>query len=184
MKLISILAVATVLASAQMGVAQVHESEVRDRVRYLTPRGEDHIIGDWQTMEQRAFAEGFFSWPVPTGKIDAPASRPNQVSACSGHDPDYQPAHAPKRHEDYALSQKDLVRTFIYEWHAYKTAISAGDCSCDTLSADWTQAVETEERLTGGLNPKSFNSVMVYLRNGIKRDYDGMCDNRMLLNLE
>ena len=184
MKLISILAVTAVLASAQTGVAQRHKSEVRDGVRTLTPRGEDQIVGDWLTMEQRAFAEGFFSWPNPTEKVDAAASRPNQVSACQGHHPDYKPAHTPDRFDEYALNQKDLVRTFIYEWRAYESGIMAGDCSCDTLTADWPKAMETEEKLTAGLNPKSFNSVMVYLRNGIKRDYDGMCDNRMRLILE
>ena len=184
MKLISILAVTAVLASAQTGVAQRHKSEVRDGVRTLTPRGEDQIVGDWLTMEQRAFAEGFFSWPIPTEKVDAPTSRPNQVSACQGHHPDYKPAHGPKRYDDYALNQKDLVRIFIYEWHAYKSGIAAGECSCDTLAADWPQAVQIEETLTAGLNPKSFNSAMIYLRDDIKRDYDGMCDNRMRLILE
>lgn len=184
MKLISSLAFAAVLVSAQMSAAQRHLSEVRDGVRYLTPRGEDRITGDWLTMEQRAYAVGFFSWPVPTEKVDASASRPNQVSDCQGHDPDYLPAHAPKRYYDYALNQKDLVRAFIYEWHAYKSGIIAGECSCDTLAADWPQAVQIEETLTAGLNPKSFNSVMIYLRDDIKRDYDGMCDNRMRLILE
>ena len=184
MKLISILAATTVLASAQMGVAQVHESEVRDGIRQLTPRGEDHIIGDWQTMEQRAFAEGFFSWPIQTAKADASASQPKQVSACSGHHPDYKPGHEFRGTDDYALNQKGLVRAFIYEWRAYRNAIEAGDCSCDTLTADWSQAVQLEETLTAGLNPKSHTSAMIWMRDGIKRDYDGMCDIRMRLILE
>lgn len=184
MKII-MLTCATVAAFAAPALAQSNHSEIRNGVRHLTPKDASTQNDDANMIQNRAIDMGFFSWPVPTEKADADQlNRPRQVSDCDGHDPEYRPAHDYSSKEEWEASNIGISKAFIYEWMAYGNAIAAQDCTCATLTADWDEAVASFEALVAGVeNFQLYTAVPGRLRNGIKRDYNQMCDVRMQLDL-
>ncbi|SHF77039.1 hypothetical protein SAMN05444339_11244 [Loktanella atrilutea] len=177
---------AAVAALASPAAAQRFQTEARDGVRYLVPAEESTQTEFANLIQSRAMDMGFFSWPIPTEKVAADhANRPRQVSNCSGHDPDYIPAHELGGVSDWRLANTKIAKAFIYEWMAYGNAIKAKDCTCDTLKADWSEAVSAFDTLTEGVeNFRLFTKVPGRMRDQIKHDYDRMCDITMLLELE
>lgn len=181
-----LLTCATIAALASPAMAQNRHSEIRDGVRHLTPKDKEKQNDDANLIQDRAIEMGFFSWSVPTEKAPAdPINRPRQVSDCGGHNPDYRPAHDYSAKDDWRLSNIGIAKAFIYEWFAYGNAIEAQDCTCATLTADWEKAVASFETMIEGINNfRLYTAVPHRMRNGIKRDYDQMCDIRMSLDLE
>jgi hypothetical protein len=181
-----LLACAVVSALASPAAAQRFQTEARDGVRYLVPKDESTQNEYANLIQSRAIEMGFFSWPIPAEKVAADqASRPRQVSSCSGHDSEYRPADDYSAKDSAAVRKTGLAKTFLYEWAAYGSAIRAQDCTCDTLKADWPAAVAAFDSLTEGVeNFNLFTAVPIKMRNAIKRDYDRVCDITMLLELE
>jgi hypothetical protein len=181
-----LLTCAAVAALASPVAAQSFQTEARDGVRYLVPKDESTQNDFANLIQSRAMEMGFFSWPIPTEKVAADqASRPRQVSNCSGHDAEYRPADDYSAKDAAAVRKIGLAKTFLYEWSAYGNAIKAQDCTCNTLKADWPAAVAAFDSLTDGVeNFNLFTAVPIKMRNAIKRDYDRMCDINMLLELE
>jgi hypothetical protein len=181
-----LLTCAAVAAMASPVAAQRFQTETRDGVRYLVPKDESTQNEYANLIQSRATEMGFFSWPIPTEKVAADqASRPRQVSNCSGHDADYKPAHEFGGADDWRLSNIGIAKAFIYEWMAYGAAIEAKDCTCDSLKADWNDAVSAFDSLTEGVeNFRLYTDVPSRMRDQIKNDYDRMCDITMLLELE
>lgn len=180
-----ILTCAAMVALATPALAQSNGSKIRDGVRHLTPKDASTQNDDANMIQNRAIEMGFFSWPVPTEKADTDqVNRPRQVSDCKGHDPAYRPAHDYSSKDEWSVRNTGLAKTFIYEWMAYRNAIEAQDCTCATLTADWDEAVASFEAMVAGIeNFRLYTAVPVRLRNGIKRDYNQMCDVRMQLDL-
>lgn len=180
-----LLTCATIAALASPALAQNGHSEIRDGERHLTPKDKEKQNDEANLIQNRAIEMGFFSWPVPTEKAVADqVNRPRQVSDCGGHDPDYRPAHDFSSKDDPRLRKVGQAKAFIYEWLAYGNAIEAQDCTCATLTADWGKAVTSFEAMAAGVeNFRLYTAVPHRMRNGIKRDYDQMCDVRMLLDL-
>ena len=176
----------TVAALASPAAAQRFQTEARDGVRYLVPKDESKQNESANLIQSRAMEMGFFSWPIPTEKVAADqASRPRQVSSCSGHDADYKPASEYGGADDWRLSNIGIAKAFIYEWMAYGNAIKAKDCTCDTLKADWPAAVAAFDTLTEGVeNFRLYTDVPSRMRDQIKKDFNRMCDINMLLELE
>lgn len=176
---------AAVAALAAPALAQSNNSEIIDGVRHLTPKDASTQNDDANMIQNRAIDMGFFSWPVPTEKADADqVNRPRQVSDCKGHHPEYRPAHDFSSKDDWETRKLGQAKAFIYEWMAYGNAIGAQDCSCASLTADWEEAVVSFEAMVEGIeNFRLYTAVPHRLRNAIKRDYNQMCDVRMLLDL-
>ena len=170
---------------ASPALAQHHDSVMRDGERHLVPKDQNGLTDEANLIQNRAIEMGFFSWPMPTEKAASDqANRPRSVADCKGHDPAYRPAPYYSSESDWQVSSIGLAKTFIYEWMAYGNAIEAQDCTCATLTADWGEAVASFETLTQGIdNFRLYTSVPNRMRNAIKRDYDQMCDIRMLLDL-
>jgi hypothetical protein len=181
-----LLTCAAIAALASPVAAQSFQTEARDGVRYLVPAEESTQKPLANLIQSRAMEMGFFSWPIPTEKVAADqASRPRQVSNCSGHDADYKPAHKFGGADDWRLANIGSAKAFVYEWMAYENAIKAKDCTCDTLKADWPAAVAAFDTLTEGVeNFRFYTDVPGRMRDQIKHDYDRMCDITMLLELE
>lgn len=181
-----LLTCAAVAVMASPVAAQRFQTEARDGVRYLVPKDESKQNEYANLIQSRAMEMGFFSWPIPTEKVAADqASRPRQVSSCSGHNPDYKPAHDFTAKDDWRETSIGQAKAFIYEWMAYDNAIKAKDCTCNTLKADWPTAVAAFDALTEGVeNHRIYPITPVRMRDQIKKDYDRMCDINMLLELE
>ena len=176
----------TVAALASPATAQRFQTEARDGVRYLVPKDESTQTEFANLIQSRAMEMGFFSWPIPTEKVAADqANRPRQVSNCSDHNAEYRPAHSFTAKDDQRTRKVGQTKAFIYEWMAYGNAIKAKDCTCDTLKADWSEAVSAFDSLTEGVeNVRLYTDVSGRMRDQIKHDYDRMCDITMLLELE
>lgn len=181
-----LLTCATIAALAYPAMAQNRHSEIRDGERHLTPKDREKQNDEANLIQDRAIEMGFFSWPVPMEKAMADqVNRPRQVSDCKGQDVGYRPAHDFSAKEEWSVRNRGQAKAFIYEWFAYGNAIEAQDCTCDALTANWAEAVSSFEALVEGIeNFKLYTAVPQRMRNGIKRDYDQMCDIRMLLDLE
>jgi hypothetical protein len=181
-----LLVCAAVAAMGSPAVAQRFQTEARDGIRYLVPKDKSTQNDHANLIQSRAMEMGFFSWPIPKEKGAAdPATRPRQVSSCSGHDADYKPAHEFGGADDWRLSNIGIAKAFIYEWMSYGAAIEAKDCTCESLKADWNDAVSAFDSLTEGVkNFRLFTGVPSRMRDQIKNDYDRMCDITMLLELE
>jgi len=181
-----LLTCAAVAALASPVAAQRFQTEARDGVRYLVPKDESTQNEYANLIQSRAIEMGFFSWPIPTEKVAADqASRPRQVSNCSGHHPDYKPAQDFTAKDDWRETSIGQAKAFIYEWMAYDKAIETKDCTCDALKADWPAAVAAFDTLTEGVeNHRIYPITPVRMRDQIKNDYDRMCDITMLLELE
>ena len=178
-----LLTCAAVAAIASPAAAQ---TEASDGLRHLLPKDESKQNDYLNLIQSRAIEMGFFSWPIPTGKVAADqANRPRQVSSCKDHDPDYRPAHDFSGQDDPQMRISEQTKAFIYEWMAYDNAIRAKDCTCATLNADWPAAVSAFDALTEGVeNYNLYTDVPIRMRDRIKRDYDRMCEINMLLELE
>jgi hypothetical protein len=181
-----LLTCAAVAAMASPIAAQTYKTTSQDGVRSLTPKDESKQNAFGNLIQSRAMEMGFFQWPIPSKKVVADtATRPRQVSSCVGHDPDYRPAPEYSSERDLQVRKSGLAKTFLYEWAAYKNAITELDCTCNTLKADWPTAVAAFDALTEGVdNPNFFTPTPIMARDAIKRDYDRMCDITMLLELE
>ena len=169
---------------ASPALAQHHDSVMRDGKRHLVPKKQSGLA-DVNLIQNRAIEMGFFSWPMPTEKaVSDQANRPRQVSNCAGHNPEYRPAHSFSAKEDPRARKTGQAKAFLYEWMAYGNAIKAQDCTCATLTADWGKAVASFAALMKGIdNFQLYTPVPIRMRDAIKRDYDQMCDIRMLLDL-
>ena len=180
-----LLTCATIAALASPALAQSGRSEIRDGERHLIPKDRSSQNEYANLIQDRAIEMGFFNWPVPTEKAAADqVNRPREVSDCRGHDPDYRPAHDYSGKDEWRVRNIGQSKAFIYEWMAYGNAIAAQDCTCDTLTANWDEAVSSFEALVEGVeNFKLYTAVPHRMRDAIKRDYDQMCDIRMLLDL-
>lgn len=174
----------TIAALTAPALAQSNQSEIRNGERHLTPKDKSTQNENANLIQNRAIEMGFFSWSVPQKSEGADhANRPRQVSDCNGHDAEYRPAHDFSASDDWRLSNIGIAKAFIFEWMAYGNAIEAHDCSCATLTADWGTAVSSFEALVKGVdNFQLYTAVPHRMRNGIKRDYDQMCDIRMTID--
>ncbi len=181
-----LLTCAAVAAMTSPAAAQRFQTEARDGVRYLVPKDESTQNAYANLIQSRAIEMGLFSWPIPTEKVAAdPATRPRQVSSCSGDDQEYRPAHDFSAKDEQQARKVGQTKAFIYERMAYGNAIEAKDCSCGSLKADWSAAVSAFDVLTEGVdNFLLYTPVAIRMRDQIKKDYDRMCDITVLLELE
>ncbi len=174
-----------ITALTSPALAQRNKSEVRDGKRYLVPKDESTQNAEGNLVQQRAIDLGFFQWPIPTEKVAADVNRPRSVADCKGHDPGYKRAPDYAREPDARTMKAGLAHTFIYEWMAYRNAIVAMDCTCNSLTADWSAVNSAFDALTEGVsNPNIFTEAVNRARNGIKDDFDRMCDISIRLELE
>lgn len=176
----------TIAALTAPALAQSNQSVIRDGERHLTPKDKSTQNEYANLIQSRAIEMGFYSWPMPTEKVASDQiNRPRQVSDCKGQDAGYRPAHDYSGKDEWSVRNIGQAKALIYEWMAYGNAIQAQDCTCATLTASWARAVSSFEALVEGVdNFKLYTAVPLRMRNGIKRDYDQMCDIRMELDLE
>ncbi|MDU9005382.1 hypothetical protein [Sedimentitalea todarodis] len=174
----------TIAALTAPALAQSNQSEMRNGERHLTPKDKSTQNEYANLIQSRAIEMGFFSWSVPQKSEGADhANRPRQVSDCNGHDAEYRPAHDFSGSDDWRLSNIGISKAFIYEWMAYGNAIAAQECTCETLRADWEDAIAAFDTLVKGIeNFKIYTTVPHRVRNEIKRDYDQMCDLGMTID--
>lgn len=164
--------------------ASAQATTLEGSTRHLTPNRPESLNDAGRTLQQRVIDLGFYSWPAVLEKVDADqVNRPRKVADCGGHHPDYRPAHDFRASEDYLASSIGQTRAFIYEWYAYRNAITNRDCSCASLLGDWQLSMtQTAEILEGFSNPRMFTQFPNKAWVGIKNEYDRMCDVRLNLN--
>lgn len=151
----------------------------------MVPKEESRQSLEGNLIQSRAIEMGFFNWPMPTEKVASDqANRPRKVDDCDGHDANYRAPHDFSSKDEPEVRKAGAAKAFIYEWMAYGNAISAKDCTCASLKADWSDAEASFNALVEGVdNFVIYTEVPGRMRSGIKRDYNQMCDVRMLLDL-
>lgn len=184
----AMLMVATSALVPALASANTYRAETKDGMRHIIPIEDHKIVPEVAMIQKRAIEMGLFTWPAPTEKVEIDQlTRPREVGDCDGHDPAYVPTHKRSQiaGEDILKESMTIATTLIYEWMAYRNAITAKDCSCDRLKANWSEAVATSAALHDGVtNWRYIGASAISMRTTIKKDFDRMCDVHMQLILE